>query len=281
MQELRRPDQESNWQRFGSSRPIAWKTGTSYGHKDAWAVGVTTKYVVAVWLGNADGEGRPDIIGVTAASPLMFKIFGLLKGDANFSAPIGHMTLANICHQSGQKANEYCTDISKTYVGKAIVLTSKCTYHQLLHLDQSKTYQVNSSCYPVSAMQQVPWFIIPPAQAWYYKKGNLDYIDVPDFIAGCDNNEPMMEMIYPQQFTKVFVPVELDKARGRVVFEAAHQNPDAKIYWHIDDEFVGITQNDHHLGFYPAQGTHRLSLIDDKGRELFIPFEVLNEASKD
>lgn len=86
-----------------------------------------------------------------------------------------------------------------------------------------------------------------------------------------------MEMIYPRHATKVYVPKEIDGQAGRVVFEAAHQNPDSKIYWHLDEEFVGVTKYKHKLGLYPETGSHLLSLLDEKGRELKLQFEVLNE----
>ena len=277
MQELRRPDEESNWQQFGSSRPIAWKTGTSYGHKDAWSIGANSKYVVAVWMGNADGEGRPDLVGVRAASPLMFKIFGLLNGDAIFSQPMVKMARYNICVQSGQKANKFCPEKTRTYASATLANTINCQYHKQVFLDKTKQYQVNASCYPMVDMVPDTWFVMPPSQAWYYKKANLDYRELPEFIADCSNDDASMEMIYPRQYTKVFVPIELDQQKGRVIFEAAHHNPSSIIYWHIDDEFVGITQEDHHLGLYPRTGKHKLTLVDDRGKTLTIDFEVLSE----
>ncbi len=281
LQKLRRPNQESNWERFGSSRPIAWKTGTSYGHKDAWAIGVNSKFVVGVWMGNADGIGRADLVGVTAASPLMFKIFGLLKGDAHFPMPVKDMIDVRICKQSGLKANPNCPDVEWVYVSKGINNTQDCPYHQIIHMDMEKKNQVNSSCYPVARMTDVAWFIIPPAQAWYYKKSNLDYKDVPEYLIDCDNQAEMMEMIYPRQFTKVYIPVELDSEKGRVVFEAAHQNPSSKIFWHLDEEFIGVTENEHQISLYPPTGRHKLSLIDEHGRELNVEFEVLNKSVRD
>jgi len=85
--ELSRPDEESGWRNFSSARKIAWKTGTSFGFRDGWAVGVTPKHVVAVWVGNADGEGRPGLTGTDAAAPVMFDIFALFNDRAWFMAP--------------------------------------------------------------------------------------------------------------------------------------------------------------------------------------------------
>ena len=75
MEEVMRPGEEGLWQEFSSSQQIAWKTGTSFGFRDAWAIGITPKYVVAVWTGNTDGEGRAGLIGVQTSAPIMFDIF--------------------------------------------------------------------------------------------------------------------------------------------------------------------------------------------------------------
>ena len=62
IKEVNRPE-EIDWRTIPSMQTIAWKTGTSYGFRDAWAVGVTPKYAVGVWVGNATGEGKPGLVG--------------------------------------------------------------------------------------------------------------------------------------------------------------------------------------------------------------------------
>ena len=278
MQELRRPDAESNWQQFSNSKSIAWKTGTSYGHKDAWAIGLNSKYVVGVWIGNADGEGRPDLVGVSAAAPLMFRIFETLDGDAVFQLPVADMALMKICKQSGSKASKICPDTEVLPIAKNVSSTAACDHHQIIHLDETNTFKVNSICYPIQKMNIVPWFVLPPAQAWYYKKFNSNYAEPPDYLSGCapQANE-IMEMIYPKKFTKVFVPIEIDGQQGKVVFEAAHRNPETKVFWFLDDQYVGETRQIHQMGLFPSTGRHQLSLVDDRGRELSVVFEAIND----
>ena len=278
MQELRRPDAESNWQQFGNSKSIAWKTGTSFGHKDAWAIGLDSKYVVGIWLGNADGEGRPDLTGVVAAAPLMFRIFEILDGDAVFQMPFADMTMMKICRQSGNKASDLCPEVDILPVSKSAVNTKTCHYHVIMHLDESNQYMVNSLCYPVQKMKEKSWFVLPPAQAWYYKRFNTNYMEPPDYLTGCvPETSESMEMIYPRKFTRVFVPVEIDGLPGKVVFEAAHRNPDAKVFWYLDKEFIGETRQIHQMGLFPTAGIHQINLVDDQGRELRVAFEATNE----
>ncbi len=90
MEEVMRPGEEGLWQQFNSSQKIAWKTGTSFGFRDGWAIGLTPKYVVAVWVGNTDGEGRPGLIGVQTAAPIMFDIFRQLPASEWFHQPLNN-----------------------------------------------------------------------------------------------------------------------------------------------------------------------------------------------
>lgn len=278
MQMLRRPDAESNWQQFVNHRSIAWKTGTSYGHKDGWAIGMNSDYLVAVWVGNADGEGRPGLTGVAAAAPLMFGIFEILGGDAHFTIPVADMTHSQICRKSGQMAAGICPETEEMPVAKTALKTGHCNYHKPIHLDSTQTFQVHSMCYPVNKMVTSSWFILPPSQAWYYKRYNADFNLPPAIMKTCtDATEGRIEMIYPRNFTKVFVPVEINGDPGRVVFEAAHHNPEARIFWYLDDEFIGETTDNHQIGLFPMAGPHLLSLVDEQGRELSVPFEAINK----
>jgi penicillin-binding protein 1C len=127
-------------------------------------------------------------------------------------------------------------------------------------------------------MHEKSWFILPPAQAWYYKRYNANYTEPPDYLAGCiPTASETMEMIYPKKFTKVFVPIEIDGQLGKVIFEAAHRNPRSKVFWYLDDAYVGETREIHQMGLFPMAGPHIISLVDDQGRELSVAFEAVNK----
>lgn len=277
MQQLRRPDADTNWQQFEESQSIAWKTGTSYGLKDAWAIGMNDDYVICVWMGNASGEGRPDLVGVRAAAPLMFSIFKILGGRANFNKPIADMQEIKFCTQSGYRASDACPETRNLVASRQVLNTAICPYHRMLHLDEKETHQVNSSCYPVQKMHEKPWFILPPAQAWYYRQNHANYTSAPPFLAGCQQPERgILQMIYPRHFTRVFVPLEIDGKPGRVVFEAAHRDVRAEIFWFMDGNYLGSTIRQHQMGVYPEPGTHHLTLQDVQGREINLTFEAVH-----
>ena len=277
LSELNRPEEESSWRLFSSGRKVAWKTGTSYGNRDAWSIGVTPDFVVAVWVGNASGEGRPMLTGVVYAAPLMFEIFSLLpQTSRNFEPPYDEMARIAVCRESGHRAGEQCTDRDSIWVPESGLQTSVCPYHRLVHLDAEERYRVNGSCYPPHEMVHKSWFVLPPAQEWYYRQRHVSYRSLPPADPRCslDESSPM-QMIYPTWGVAVVITRQIDGEKGRIVMRAAHNRTGSTVYWHIDDRFVGETVGDHQLAVLPAPGAHRLTLIDDEGNSLALPFEVL------
>ncbi len=279
MQNLERPNSEGEWQRFQSSHRIAWKTGTSFGFRDAWAVGITRRFVVGVWAGNADGEGRPGLIGVLAAAPALFDIFDLLPASPWFEKPIDEMCQIEVCRKSGYRALPICPkdSIWAPLSGKN---ASPCPFHRLVHLDKSKRWQVNSKCELPSNMIHVPFFVLPPVEEYYYKSKNPNFKSLPPFREDCfsDNAVPssqVMQLIYPKNSTKIYVPVDLDGNLSRTVFKLAHRNPEIRVFWHLDGEFLGTTTSFHNFELNPSPGKHLLTLVDENGNRLEKWFEIL------
>jgi penicillin-binding protein 1C len=277
MRQLERPDELGQWERFHSSQPIAWKTGTSFGFRDAWAAGATPRYAVGVWAGNADGEGRPGLIGIKAAAPVLFDIFELLPGAGSwFEQPYDEMKRVAVCRQSGYLPLPVCpTDT--LWLPAAAQEGPACPYHQMAHLDPSMQYQANSSCMPPSEMVHEPWFVLPPLEEHYYVQQHPEYKLLPPFLEGCDQSEAglPMQLIEPKANTRIYIPRNLDGTLSRTVFRAAHRRPEAVLFWHIDDHYVGKTEQFHNLELSPEPGDHILTLVDDQGNRLQRKFTIL------
>jgi penicillin-binding protein 1C len=282
MEELMRPGDEGLWEQFSSSQRLAWKTGTSFGFRDAWAIGLTPGYVVCVWVGNADGEGRPGLTGIDVAAPVLFDIFRQLPQSKWFVTPKNKLIKLKVCRQSGFKAGEYCPAQSEELVPPAAEKTGVCPYHKLIHLDLSSTYRVTDLCESPSTMIHQPWFVLPPAMEHYYKEKHSDYKPLPPYREGCteQGNNYVMEMIYPKNDASLYIPLEINGQRGRVIFTAAHKNPGIKIYWHIDNNFVGTTAHQHQFSFSLGPGKHMLILVDEKGERLVQTFTILDKEKR-
>ena len=278
MEEVMRPGEEMLWQQFSSTQRIAWKTGTSFGFRDGWAIGITPKYVVGVWVGNTDGEGRPNLTGINTAAPALFEIFRLLPVTRDwFEMPVGEMVKIKVCHQSGYRAGPYCDDTDELWVPKSGLKAPVCPYHQLVHLSADGKWQVTGNCVSPSEIINKSWFVLPPSMEYYYKTKNYQYHVLPPFKAGClqaENANPL-ELIYPKEGAKIYVPLEADGQRGRVIFNAAHRQAGVKIFWNLDDMYVGQTKDFHQLALNPAPGKHILTLVDGNGNTIHVAFEVL------
>ncbi|MCJ8209763.1 penicillin-binding protein 1C [Mucilaginibacter sp. RS28] len=277
MEEVMRPGDELLWQQFSSTQRIAWKTGTSFGFRDGWALGITPRFVVGVWVGNTNGEGRPGLIGVNTAAPIMFEIFRQLPVTRDwFAVPSAEMASIAVCRESGYRAGENCEHIDTLFIPKAGLNAPVCPFHQLVHLDRTRKWQVNSACEAPANMLHVPWFVLPPSMEAYYRTRNYSYKPLPPFRPDCGAivSRPM-EMIYPKDGSKVYVPLEADGTRGRMICNAAHRQPGIKIFWHLDNNYVGETKEYHQLALNPSAGKHVLTLVDANGNRLQTFFEVL------
>lgn len=278
LKEVYRPGEESGWKYFLSSKKIAWKTGTSFGFRDAWAVGVTPHYVVGVWAGNADGEGRPGLTGTDAAAPVMFDVFAQLKEDSWFRAPKQEMEEITICRKSGYRNSSSCNDVDTVFVTRQALQTSSCPFHKLVHVTRNEKFRVHSECESLDKIKSTTWFVLPPMQEYYFKSKNFSYKPLPPFRKDCQTATPLvaMDLIYPKSDSKIFVPRELDGVAGKVVFELAHRNPNAVVYWHLDGDFVGSTKGNHNLPLNPPQGRHFLTIVDESGETLNYTFDVIS-----
>ena len=242
----------------------------------------TPDYVVAVWTGNCDGEGRPLMTGVGYAAPVMFDLFNLLPPTRWFEMPENDLHPVATCPLSGHPLSDVCLqghpDMKPDTVLVPFAPASpvNCPYHRIVHLNPEGTLQVNSDCCPIDAIRNVSWFVLPPAQEWYYMRSHSDYRRLPPLhptLRGAAGSG-LIEIIYPQAGMIVASPVDLDSRSRGVIFSAAHSDPSAVIYWNMDDTFLGVTsKGEHKIKVVPSKGPHRLVLTDANGNTASVRFE--------
>lgn len=277
MNEVMRPGEEGLWNLFSSSQKIAWKTGTSFGFRDGWAVGFTPKYAVLVWVGNTTGEGRPELIGIKTAAPILFDIFRLLPTSEWFQFPKYEFQYIPVCHFSGFKATNDCAKVDTIMVSVNAQNASNCPYCRQIHLDKSNSFRVNETCENPSEMNHASWFVLPPTIEYYYKQKHADYKELPPFKQGCIvDASKILDIIYPQNEAQIIIPIELNGEKGKTVFTATHKIGNAKLYWHLDNDFIGTTQYNHQLAINPSIGKHIITIVDEDGNSVVKVFEVMN-----
>lgn len=260
LQGLNRPDAEAGWARFADNEAIAWKTGTSYGHRDAWAIGVTDRYTVGVWTGNADGEGRPGLTGTIAAAPMLFEVFGALPNSSGFDPPYDELEPMAVCRESGFRAGPDCVPVDTLPIIRVAMRTAPCPYHERLFVNSAETEVVE----PGTGGHWTNWFVLPPTMEHYYAASHPNYRPFPHTAM----TQAPMGLIYPESDARLLVPVQLDGTVRPVVLHAAHRDSQATINWDLDGVHLGRTTGDHRLSVDLSSGPHEVTLTDQQGRML-------------
>jgi penicillin-binding protein 1C len=279
-----RPGEESLWQEYAGARNIAWKTGTSFGFRDAWAIGVTPEWTVGVWIGNASGEGRAELRSAITAAPVLFEIFSSLDSiNANrrtwFFKPAEELKKAEVCAYSGFPASANCAAIKYVDIPKNAPAARACSYCQTVILNENLDRRITLEPGVSAAAVQRKWFVLPPAEEWYYRRWNLDYKPLPPFLNDLESSnrgDAVLALFNPEPESRIYVPRELDGSEGRIVFSAAHRNEAEIIYWHLDDKYLGFTQTFHEMEAYPEPGLRILTLVDSTGNTIVRRFTVID-----
>jgi penicillin-binding protein 1C len=178
-----------------------------------------------------------------------------------------------ICARSGHRAGADCPDVDTTWVPALAARTPTCPYHHLIRVDPSHRYRVTAT----APGEELTWFVLPPAMEHFYAPGDPSYRPLPpwaDRELSTQADSPM-EMIYPENGSVVMLPVELDGSTGRAVFEVAHRERNARLHWHLDNEFIGTTDGSHRFAVAPATGGHTLLLTDNDGHSISVHFVVV------
>jgi penicillin-binding protein 1C len=277
MKEVNRPEGDEAWRFYDSSLELAWKTGTSFGNRDAWAIGTNSRYVVGVWVGNASGEGRPELTGVDYAAPVLFDVFNLLPRKPFFTAPLNDLEEAEICTKSGHLAQDDCPKVMQL-INRNGKKTAVCPYHKLVHLDASEQFQVNSSCEDVSNIVSKKWFVLPPVMELYYKSLHIDYVPLPPFRDDCQTAQHnVMDFIYPKTNSKIYLTKNFNGQIQPIIAKVAHSNKEAKLFWYVDNVYKGTTQTFHELPIEANTGIHYITVVDEFGNEIRRKVELIKE----
>ena len=244
LKEVNRPD-EIDWKLISSVRKAAWKTGTSYGYRDAWAVGVTPDYAVGVWCGNADGHGVAGMTGAKTAGPVLFDLLNLLPASSDwFEEPLEGGIYMDVCTTSGMLKGPDCPDWESTLLPAKATESAACPYHR------------------------DGVFRLPPAMEWYYKSYHPEYQVLPA------KNTVQMEFLYPESGSVLTLPRQLDGSTPGAVFQVVHRDPDATVYWHLDDSYLGETRFLHQMRIAPEPGRHTVTAVDGEGHSVSVAFTI-------
>lgn len=275
LKDLRRPGSEFYWNKFNGQQPIAWKTGTSYGHKDAWAIGVNPEWTVAVWVGNFNAESNKNLSGAKSAGPLMLDVFNALpKKDSLkwWNLEDYSITTMEVCDVSGYASTPRCNATTIKRVSTKDNL-KPCPFHIKIELDSLEEYSVCSGCWE-SGHHSKNIVSYPPLVTSYLRRNGAVVERIPFHKPACKlfKARDLIVVECPKPNSKLFVTRDFDGEYQPVIFSAVHQMKGQKIYWYLDNKYLGETDNKHKMAIAPVPGKHILSLTDAFGNTQSVEF---------
>lgn len=264
---LRRSDLPNRAESVINMPKIAWKTGTSYGRRDAWSIGFNNNYTVGVWCGNFDGKGVPELNGADIATPLLLQIFNSINKNTYkdwFKRP-KDLQFRYVCAQSGDVPSEFCTSKIMAYFIPGKSSNKKCTHLKKVWVSADSTITYCSSCLPNDNYIEKLYPNYAPELLNYFEMNNLPYIKIP-------MHNPTCKKVYENNNPKITKPVngltyyinKNDKQELMLIAQAA--NDVQTISWYVDNQFVKTVNKNESVFIKPGLGKIKISCTDDKGR---------------
>jgi penicillin-binding protein 1C len=275
LSKVNRPDFPLNWSATERMPKIAWKTGTSYGRRDAWSIGYNKNYTVGIWVGNFSGVGVAELSGANIATPLLFKIFNTIDYDNDkdwFSQP-KDCDIRQVCSETGLPPSFDCNSLVTDYFIPLISSTKVCNNRQEIMISPDEKVSYCKSCAPETGYKK-KWFKIvdPDMQAWFEDNG-ISYQKIP-------THNPVCEMIFKGNAPVIISPANgteyliNKKDREPLQLLSKTANDVSKIYWYINNKFYKSCNAGEKQFFIPDEGPVKISCTDDKGRNRDIKITV-------
>ena len=271
---VNRPEEQDGWQYFSGQHTVSWKTGTSYGYRDAWSVGVTKDYTVVIWVGNADGEGVKGLTGIKKAAPVLFSIFDLLPVSEEIEEPLNAFKPKNICSESGFTATDACESKDNVYVPKNSHNLPLCRFHRLLTVDESERYTVPAGCNLENTKQKSFFILNPIANSYYKKYRGKEYLSPPVY-PGCEVEKSRIAILYPPQNAEILLPKDIDNTKRHLICSAATSTGVDSLFWFLDDEIISVTRSQHKIEIDAGIGNHKITILAPSGTSKTHIFKIV------
>ena len=275
LKELNRPGGEYYWQRFLSRQQLAWKTGTSFGNRDAWAVGVSPEWTIGVWVGNFDGRGNDNITGLEAAAPLLFRIFNSLPKNQTWFQEPEDLRQIKVSRETGYRLREDVERMETVKVPAAAEPLRLSPYEQVVFVNKEETEQVCSRCWEQDDVKKEVYQSYPALVVDYLRQKGRSY-SLPAHRSSCPSRgeNDQLEIIYPEPGKRILIPRGISGDYQQVNFKAAHSRENAVLYWYLNGSFIGQTEGEHNKFFIPPEGKNNLYIVDDRGYQRQLDFYV-------
>ncbi len=266
--QVTRPDLPLEWHNSAHLPKVAWKTGTSYGRKDAWSIGYNKNYTIGVWVGNFSAEGVPGLNGSETASPLLFNVFNEVDRNSQrewFMAPEEEIEFRLVCTESGKVPDDFCTSKEMDYFIPTVSSNEKCTHLREVWISPDSTISYCTTCQPDAGYIAAEYQNYSPEILTYFEQYQIKYDKIPTHNPDCErvfaNGVP--EITSPVEGVDYFVD-EVDSTEIMLTCNVA--NDVEKVYWYVNNKFYKMAGANEKVFYYPPEGKLKISCTDDKGR---------------
>ncbi|HUS33305.1 MAG TPA: penicillin-binding transpeptidase domain-containing protein, partial [Kofleriaceae bacterium] len=254
---------------MGIPTEIHWKTGTSFGYRDAWSVGSGPRYTAVVWTGNVDNTPSHELVGSEAAGPLLFDV---LEGVADrrhatmSAAPPADLIEIEVCSYSGHIATDACPHKVKVKAPMHSVPTTPCPYHQMLDVDRVTKQAVLPACRLDDHDYDKQSFTVLPSEVTsWLRERNRAIPNAPDFAEGCVAQTSAPTITLPTEGQIVLLIPGVPASNQQVPFQVSTSSAD--VTWFVDGALVGTALGNERYFWEPTIGTHQIVVTDASGRK--------------
>lgn len=275
LSKIGRPDFPLNWSATERMPKIAWKTGTSYGRRDAWSIGYNKNYTVGVWTGNFSGVGSADLSGANVATPLLFKIFNTIDYDSDeewFTQP-SDCDIRQVCSETGMVPTDHCSNLTTDYFIPLISSNQTCNNWQEVMVSADEKMSYCKSCVPENGYKKKWYKIVDPDMQSWFEDNRISFTKIPPHNPDC-------ELIFKGNAPYITFPVNgseyliSKKSPDPLQLVCKTPNDVSKVYWYINDKFYKVANVGEKQFFIPQEGSVKISCTDDKGRNRDIKISV-------
>ncbi len=277
LSEVRRPDLPNCWEFTTSLPKVAWKTGTSYGHRDAWSVGYNPEYAIGVWIGNFNGREAEKLVGAEVAAPLLFDIFNAISDNGDWFRKPASVGTRKVCPLSGKPVGDNCPEAVDEYYLYGVSPSEQCDMHRKYFIDKETGLRLTKSCRRGRKYTEKNFVVWPKEIATWMKREGYPIEDIPEYRTDCENTSGGQApvIVSPQPGVQYFIREDAPIEHQKILLDASVSNTVGRIYWFIDGEMVSSAAPGEKKFYMPTRGRHKIVCMDGAGLTTEITVDVL------
>ncbi len=283
LRDVARPD--APVRSFDERPAVAWKTGTSFGFRDAWSVGVVGHYALAVWVGNFDGSANPALVGREAAAPLFFAIADSLPApagdgespaegrpwwavrDASPAPGARNLRQVEVCATTGDLPGPHCPRTTRSWFIPGVSPIRVSTVYRAIDIDRRTGLR---SCEPDGHSERVVYEFWPSNLHDVFRRAGIAIRRPPPWLPDCGLDETSATGLAPRirspQQSLVYHAAAPGAAEGTVPFSAVLDGDARRMFWFVDHRLVASARPGESYFWTPRPGRFTVRVVDDLGR---------------